>query len=489
MTHFQLLIFTLGTAFALLCLKFCDLIGLLKRSRLPPGPAGHFLFGSLKEFKANQRWRVFAEWSKLYGDVVHTKVLGRSFVVLNSTQSAANILNKQSALTCGRPRFVMACELMGFDTATALSQPNYFHRQMRRLMAPELSARNLASRLPIQIRERDRLLQRLDASPNDFSRHLQRAVASVVLDYSYAHSVPGDHDPLVELINKSMATVSVALSGNSYLVDHLPLYWFPGAAFKVQAREWKRLRRQSIDVPFLEVKKKIQELGVVQTCFLQSLLEKRHSLEEWDSEDVRIMKCAAGSLYTAGSDTTVSALSTFVLVMTLFPEKQRKAQLELDSILGQGRLPGFQDQDSLPYIGALISEVLRWHPVLPLGIPHTCVEDIVYEGYALPKGTTILPNIWAMTRDASIYPNPEQFVPERFLLKSQGGIHEVPARCPTEFIFGFGRRGCPGKFLAVESLWIFAASIIATFDILPHVDEATGLPVLPPGTYGNGAIV
>ncbi|KAG8770294.1 hypothetical protein FRC12_004372 [Ceratobasidium sp. 428] len=290
-----------------------------------------------------------------------------------------------------------------------------------------------------------------------------------------------------------MTTVSVALSGNSYLVDYIPLLkyipdWFPGAAFKVQAREWERLRRQSIDVPFLEVKKKI-ELGIVQTCFLQSLLEKRHSLEEWDSEDVRIMKCAAGSLYTAGSDTTVSALSTFVLVMTLFPEKQRKAQLELDSILGLGRLPGFQDQDSLPYIGALISEVLRWHPVLPLGMPHTCVEDVAYEGYTLPKGTTILPNIWAMTRDASIYPNPEQFVPERFLLKSQGGMHEVPARCPTEFIFGFGRRACPGKFLAVESLWMFAASILATFDILPHVDETTGLPVLPRGTYGNGAIV
>ncbi|KAG8705663.1 hypothetical protein FRC09_002820 [Ceratobasidium sp. 395] len=287
-----------------------------------------------------------------------------------------------------------------------------------------------------------------------------------------------------------MTTVSVALSGNSYLVDYIPLLkyipdWFPGAAFKVQAREWERLRRQSIDVPFLEVKKKI-ELGIVQTCFLQSLLEKRHSLEEWDSEDVRIMKCAAGSLYTAGSDTTVSALSTFVLVMTLFPEKQRKAQLELDSILGLGRLPGFQDQDSLPYIGALISEVLRWHPGC-----HTHAWKMSLTRDTLsPKGRPFCRIFGeAMTRDASIYPNPEQFVPERFLLKSQGGMHEVPARCPTEFIFGFGRRACPGKFLAVESLWMFAASILATFDILPHVDETTGLPVLPRGTYGNGAIV
>ncbi|KAG8714412.1 hypothetical protein FRC08_011948 [Ceratobasidium sp. 394] len=493
MMHFQLLAFTLSSAFILLCLKLCGLTSLLKRSRLPPGPSGHFLFGSLNEFKSNQRWRVFAEWSKLYSDVVYTKVLGRSFVVLNSTQSAADILTKQSVPTSGQPRFVMACELIGFDTATAMSQPNDFHRQMRRLMAPELSARNSVNRHPIQTKERDVLLQRLDCSPDNFLRHIQQAVASVVLRYTHAHSVPGDYDPLAELINKSLATLSVPLSGNSYLVDYVPLLkhipeWFPGSTFKTQAREWTALRRQSIDIPFLEVKKKM-ESGTAQPCFLQSLLEKRTSFDDWDSEEVWLMKCAAGSLYSAGADTTVSALSTFILAMLLFSEKQLKAQQELDDILGRGQRPGFQDQDSLPYTTALVTEVLRWHPVLPLGIPHMCIENVVCEGYTLPKGTTILPNIWAMTRDASMYPNPEQFVPERFLPKSQGGIHEVPAKDPSDFVFGFGRRACPGKNLAAESLWIFAVSILATFDILPHVDEVTGLPILPPGTYGNGAVV
>jgi cytochrome P450 len=94
-----------------------------------------------------------------------------------------------------------------------------------------------------------------------------------------------------------------------------------------------------------------------------------------------------------------------------------------------------------------------------------------------------------MTRDPQIYPDPEQFLPERYLYKSHGGIHGIPARDPAEFVFGFGRRACPGRPLAMESLWIFAASILAAFDVLPCVDETTGLAVLPPGTYGNGAIV
>ncbi|KDN34192.1 hypothetical protein RSAG8_12728, partial [Rhizoctonia solani AG-8 WAC10335] len=77
------------------------------------------------------------------------------------------------------------------------------------------------------------------------------------------------------------------------------------------------------------------------------------------------MKYAAGSLYIAGSDTTVSALSTFVLTMILFPDKQRKAQQELETVLGPGRIPGLKDRDSIPHIGALVMGVLRWHLFYP----------------------------------------------------------------------------------------------------------------------------
>lgn len=80
--------------------------------------------------------------------------------------------------------------------------------------------------------------------------------------------------------------------------------------------------------------------------------------------------------------------------MTVYPEVQRKAQDEIDRVLGAGRLPKVADRASLPYIDAVVKEVLRWHPVAPMGIPHMSAGDDIYEGYFIPKGSLIMPNIW-----------------------------------------------------------------------------------------------
>lgn len=80
--------------------------------------------------------------------------------------------------------------------------------------------------------------------------------------------------------------------------------------------------------------------------------------------------------------------------MTVFPEVQRKAQEEIDRKVGADRLPGFQDRQDLPYIDAIVKEVLRWHPVAPMGLPHMATEDDICEGYLIPKGSLLLPNIW-----------------------------------------------------------------------------------------------
>jgi cytochrome P450 len=80
--------------------------------------------------------------------------------------------------------------------------------------------------------------------------------------------------------------------------------------------------------------------------------------------------------------------------MVLFPEVQKRAQEEIDRVVGKERLPDFADRDKLPYINAVIKEVLRWHPVTPLGIPHMATEDDIYEGYLIPKGAYLFPNNW-----------------------------------------------------------------------------------------------
>ncbi len=80
--------------------------------------------------------------------------------------------------------------------------------------------------------------------------------------------------------------------------------------------------------------------------------------------------------------------------MTVFPDVQRKAQEEIDRVIGANRLPTAQDRENLPYINAIVKEVLRWQPVAPMGLPHTSTEEDVCEGYLIPKGAMVLANVW-----------------------------------------------------------------------------------------------
>ena len=80
--------------------------------------------------------------------------------------------------------------------------------------------------------------------------------------------------------------------------------------------------------------------------------------------------------------------------MTVYPEVQKIAQDEIDRVVGQNRLPTVADRANLPYVEATLKELLRWHPVAPLSLPHMSSEDDTWEGYFIPKGAMLLPNIW-----------------------------------------------------------------------------------------------
>jgi cytochrome P450 len=89
--------------------------------------------------------------------------------------------------------------------------------------------------------------------------------------------------------------------------------------------------------------------------------------------------------------------------MTLFPEVQRKAQQEIDRVIGSGRLPSFEDRVNLPYVDAIVKEILRWHPVAPMGLPHMTTEDDTCEGYLIPKGAYLMANIWFVPSSLSTF--------------------------------------------------------------------------------------
>jgi len=123
--------------------------------------------------------------------------------------------------------------------------------------------------------------------------------------------------------------------------------------------------------------------------------------------------------------------------MVLNPEARKKAQEELDRVVGKNRLPDFSDKENLPYIDALMKELLRWNPPLPLSVPTRVTQEDVYRGYVIPEGATVVQNVWAIFRDPSIYPDPETFNPDRFL--KDGKINPLVLN-PEDRAFGTGRR-------------------------------------------------
>ena len=152
----------------------------------------------------------------------------------------------------------------------------------------------------------------------------------------------------------------------------------------------------------------------------------------------------------------------WALAMIAHPEVQKRAQDELDTVVGRSRTPRFSDATGLPYIQAIVQEVLRWRPVLALALPHTSTEDDWYEGMFIPKGTLCLTNLWHCHHDPSAYgDDAADFRPERFL-NAHGEVIPGPAdtREDGHCTFGFGRRACVGKHLANESLFIYIATTL-----------------------------
>ncbi|KAF5385581.1 hypothetical protein D9757_006773 [Collybiopsis confluens] len=154
--------------------------------------------------------------------------------------------------------------------------------------------------------------------------------------------------------------------------------------------------------------------------------------------------------------------------MVMHPDVQAKGQAEIDQLVGTDRLPTFEDRKFLPFVESIYREVGRLYPPLPLCISHASIGDDVYRDYIIPKGCIVIPNIWAMNRDPERYANPDAFRPERFLESPKGpftSINDISA-------FGFGRRVCPGRYMADNTVWLTIASVLATLNLGKAKDEA-----------------
>lgn len=165
-------------------------------------------------------------------------------------------------------------------------------------------------------------------------------------------------------------------------------------------------------------------------------------------------------IFVAGTDTTSSTLEWAMTELLRNPQVLRRLKMELQDVVGKGRLVDEYDIAQLPYLQAVVKETFRLHPPVPLLLPRKAREDVEICRYIIPKGAHIMVNAWAIGRDGSIWEDPDSFIPERFL---ESGI-DFRGRNFELIPFGGGRRICPGLPLASRMLHLILGSLVNNFD-------------------------
>ncbi|THU97366.1 cytochrome P450, partial [Dendrothele bispora CBS 962.96] len=264
------------------------------------------------------------------------------------------------------------------------------------------------------------------------------------------------------------------------LVNQIPALkyipdWFPGARFKRQAKQWRECAEAQ---------------GTAKSSIASRLLSSMDEDDPKTPQEEQVLRNVLATIYVAGGDTTVAVIENFILGVVQSPEILKKGQKVVDDAIGTDRLPDFRDQKSIPYVDALMKEILRWRPITPPGKfcagTLLCVmADDEYQGYRIPAGSTVIGNALAMLNDEAVYgPDTHLYNPERFLTK-EGKLN--PCVKHPEMVFGFGRHQCPGMDMAESSIWMTIASILACFDIVKSVDDE-GFVIEPEEGYSSGLV-
>ncbi|KAI0043715.1 cytochrome P450 [Auriscalpium vulgare] len=449
---------------------------------LPPGPRPLPFLGNVLDMPRKHEWKTFTRWREVYGDVTYVTIFGRPMVFLSSAEAASDLLDKRSARYSDRPSFPLT-DLIGHNEFNFGFMPYGKRWQAsRRLFARRFGKNALpeshdAHRAAVGV-----LLSNLLDKPDEFPSHLRLHSGQLIMDVVYGITVKNRQDKWVQTAEDVMETIAMAVSPVMWVVNPVPLLqllprWLGGKNFAEQLGRWRSDVHKLQHVPFESVKASVAH-GDARPSFTSTMLQDLGS-DSGDEQESLIRDCAAIA-YGGASDTTVSSATIFILAMLINRGAQQAAQDEIDRLVGPHRLPDFSDRAQLPYVTAIMKEVLRWHPPAPQGIPHLVADDDVYRGYCIPAGSMVVGCVWSILHDPAVYPNPSAFMPERYIVD---GHLDFSANDPSRYAFGFGRRICPGKDFAEDALWLLIARLLAVY----HFETAeAGVPDV--SEFSSGAL-
>ncbi|KAI0056024.1 cytochrome P450 [Artomyces pyxidatus] len=458
--------------------------------KVPPGPRGLPILGNLREL-TDTVWLASSSHKEEYGEIVYLQVPGQSVIVLNSQRVAADLLDRRTSIYSDRPPMIMASDIYAGGLELPLTRTGDLWRRMSRTAHEGLKS---TDQLHL-VKAKEAAICALDmlANCSEWDAHLTRFAESLMTSTLYGtaplRAGPSADKERVKKIHDHATTLQVILMpGSDWLqvvpwMKHIPARF---ARWKRTGLQWFARESQLFESLMQTVRDDVSK-GIDSPTVGAALIA---SQSRWGLSDLET-DWVAGSLHIAGADTLHSSMVWWLLAMVAYPDVQRRAQAELDAVVGRNRLPAFSDLPNLPYICAMVKETLRWRPVPRLGVPHYSNADDWYNGMFIPKGTVCLVNMMQCNLDPAVYgEDAARFDPARHL-DADGQIERGPPDTKDEghITFGFGKRACIGRHVAKDATFIAMATMLWAMDISRGKDEhGQDLPLDLQGHAYNAAV-
>ncbi|XP_030945783.1 7-ethoxycoumarin O-deethylase-like, partial [Quercus lobata] len=442
---------------------------------LPPGPRGVPLFGNLLSLDPELH-SYFAGLAQIYGPIYKLRLGNKLGIVVTSPSMARKVLKDQDITFANRDptEAGRAATYGGSDIAWTSYGPEW--RMLRNVCVLKLlSNTTLDSVYTLrrkQIREAVGYLYSRVGSPVNIGEQMFLTVLNVITNMLWGGTVEGEERSRVGAEFREVVSKMMEISVKPNISD-----FYPGLArFDLQGikRQMDGLARRfdRIFDAIIDQRLKIDDEGgskdKVSKDFLEFLLKLKDEGDSKTPLNMTNVKALLMDMVVGGTDTSTNTIEFAMAEIMNNPEVMRKTQQELEAVVGKDNIVEEFHIHNLPYLHAVMKETLRLHPALPFLVPHCPSKTCIVGGYTIPKGSQVFVKVWAIQRDPSIWENPLNFDPERFL----NSEWDYSGSDFNYFPFGSGRQICVGVAMAERMVMYSLATLLHSFDWkLPQGEE------------------
>ncbi|XP_050223182.1 cytochrome P450 71AP13-like [Mercurialis annua] len=436
-----------------------------RKKNLPPSPKTLPIIGNLHQVGIHNPHIALHSQAQKYGPIMFLQLGEIPTVVISSARLAKEVLKTHDLVLASRPQLFSAKYLFYDCSDIAFAPYGAYWRNVRKLCILELlSAKRVLSFSYVREEEVARLVSRIAESSSSGITNVSKIVGlyandvlcRVALGRDFSQGGEYDQHGFQKMLDDYQA-----LLGGFSLGDYFPSMEFVHSLTGMKRRLLHTFRR--FDEFFDEVIKEHQNSEGKQEE-RKDLVDVLLDIQKNGSSDMPLtmdnIKAVILDMFAAGTDTTFITLDWAMTELIMNPTAMAKAQAEIQNIVGERRVVLESDLPKLNYMKAIIKEVFRLHPPVPVLLPRESMEDVIIDGYDIPAKTRIYVNAWAMGRDPEVWENPEIFKPERFM----GSSIDFKGQEFELIPFGAGRRSCPAITFGIATVELALAQLLHSFD-------------------------